>query len=283
MGILDLFSGSDSGIDAAIAANRKNASLYSNLATPQFKDFTPEQMKNITANYSTINEDPLIKSAQMSALAKMSGLADTGLTDADMAGYQQARDIGNQAQASGQAAALQNAQARGVGGSGLEFAMREMANQGAASKAQNAGLQQAADAARQKALYQQAYGSQLSGMANQENNLAGQNAGIINQFNAMNTNNQNATNRANVQANNQAFQYNQGQQQQNFQNQMSKANAIAGVNNQAGQIGAAQDAINKGKQGAIGGLIGAGIGYYGTGTADGAKTGAGIGQMVGGF
>lgn len=278
----------DDGSDAAKEANQRNRDLYNKLLPPKFQQYTPEQLKNVSANYQTINQDPLIKSAQESALAKMSGLADNGLTAADQANFQQARNIGSQQAASGNAAALQNAAARGVGGSGLEFAMREMANQGASQNAQNAGLQQASDSARQKAMYQQAYGQQLSGYANQQNNLAAQNTGIVNQFNAMNTNNQNDANRENTRNNNQAYQYNQGNQQRDYQNQLQKAGGIAGTNNEDARIAADRAAAQQGQVKAIGGLIGAGAGAYlgagtKTGAAAGAGMGAGFGQLLGGL
>ena len=92
MGLLDLF-GNTNGFDAANAANAANKQLYGNIQAPIFQNYTPEQLSNITANYQTVQQNPLLQSAQLSALAKMSGLADTGLTAADQAGYQQARDI----------------------------------------------------------------------------------------------------------------------------------------------------------------------------------------------
>jgi hypothetical protein len=67
----------------------------------------------------------------------------TGLSAEDQLNFEKARSLGAQQSQQGAQAALQNAAARGVGGSGLEFGMREQANQEAANRAQTAGLEQA--------------------------------------------------------------------------------------------------------------------------------------------
>jgi hypothetical protein len=247
--------GQDGGFDDARKANDANRRLLEAIKLPEYMEFAPELYENETANYELINENPLLKEAQASALAKMAGLAETGLSEVDQAGFEKARSIAGQVQKQGQAAALQNAQARGVGGSGLEFAMKEMANQDAASRAQEAGLQQAADSARQRALYAQAYGQQLAGVRGQDLQAESANKGIINQFNSMNTQNRNAVNNQNVDQRNNAFKYNEGLKDKRFGNEMSKATGVMNNNNQLADINMAQSAQRNAQTGA---LIGAG-------------------------
>lgn len=246
--------------DKGMSELEKNQALFGGIDIPQ-QNYTPEDYRYVGSydpqnySYQTVNEDPMIRSAQMSALAKMSGLADTGLSDVDKQGYDQARQIGAQQSRSGVDAALANAQARHVGGSGLEFAMREMADQGGAQRAQQGALQQAADSARQRALYQQAYGSALEGARNQDYRTQAGNTDIINRFNQMNTQNQNAAaqynlsqrqqmSNMNTQNHNAAQQYRNQLGQNYFGNQMAKAGGEAGANNMMAQGWAAQNAAN---------------------------------------
>lgn len=252
--------GDDKGFEAAREAASKNRDLLDAIKDPVYAQYAPELYSNESANYELINDNPLLKSAQMAALAKMAGLADSGLSDVDQAGYEKARDLGGQMQKAGTAAAMENAAARGVGGSGLEFATREIANQEASRRAQDAALTQAADSARQRALYAQAYGNQLAGVRSQDAQTATANAGIINQFNQMNTQNRNATNNANVNSRNDAFKYNEGLKDKTFNNQMARATGQMANNNQMADIAMAQSAQN---QAANNTLLNAGLTAYG--------------------
>lgn len=253
-----LFDHSD---DDAINQLKQNQALFGNLALPQFADYKPEQYSVVgqydpeKAQANTISEDPSVKTAQMNALNQLAGLSQTGLSDVDQAGYEKARQIGEQAAHSGLAAAMQNAQARGVGGSGLEFAMREMANQDAAGKAQDAALQQASDSARQRALYTQAFGNMAGNVRGQDFNANSANAGILNNFNMYNTGNANQAQQynlnnaqgianQNVTGANQAQQYNNQMKQQAYQDAYQKASGQAGANTATANGYAAQNAAN---------------------------------------
>jgi hypothetical protein len=228
----------------------KNQALYNNIALPDLKwqDYNPETYTTQDAQYQTISEDPMVRSAQLAALSKMAGLANTGLSDEDAAAFQKARAQGNQMSKAGTEAALANAQARGVGGSGLEFAMREAANQQGAERAQSAGLEQAATAARQRALYNQAYAQGMGSMRTQDMNANQANADIINRFNQANTAQRNSANFANVDMRNQAqMTNNQGKRdvaQQNFNNQLQRAGGQAQANTGMAGGYAAQNAAN---------------------------------------
>lgn len=165
----------------------------------------------------------------------------------------------------GTEAAIANAQARGVGGSGMEFAMREMANQQGAERASNAGLEQAAAAARQRALYNQMYQQGLGQMRQQDAQAGQYNNDVINKFNAMNTQNRNQMNQANVDMRNQAQKMNnQGRidmQQQNYDNQLKRAGGMAG---QYGNMANAEAAAGAARANERNQLIGVGAGLAGS-------------------
>jgi hypothetical protein len=277
---MGLFGGDDmKGIRAAEGANFANREMFNKIKEPTYEQYNPELYGMDSANYQLNEDDPVAKSAQMSALAKMAGLADTGLSPEDEAGYFKARQIGTQMAHAGTESALQNAQARGVAGGGMEFAMREMANQAGAQKAQEAALQQASDAARQKALYNQAYLTGTSQMRDQDYRTNAANTNIVNQFNQANTSARNQTANSNVDLRNNAFQYNQGLKDKDFSNQMTKANSMAGINNRAGEIGAAEAEAEQKKRAALGSAVGA-IGGGIMGGPAGASMGAGIGGAM---
>jgi len=274
--------GGDEGFNDARGALARNRGLYEMINDPDYIDYSPELLKSETANFELLNEDPLLRSAQMAALSKMAGLAETGLSEVDQAGYERARRLGGQVQKAGQGAAMQNAQARGVGGSGLEFAMRESASQQAAERAQDAGLQQAADSAKQRAMYQSAYGNALAGQRSQDMQAEGANKGIINRFNEMNTNNRNATNQGNANLRNQAFMYNQDLKDKKFQNQLGRADRSAGLNDRAAQISSAEAEASRARRAAMMGLAGGAIGGA-IGGGAGAQVGSNLGRATGGY
>jgi hypothetical protein len=246
---------------------REILKLYEGLETPdlQFRSYRPEEYSYIgdmtpeAAKHETISEDPRLKSAQMSHLAKLAGLAEDGLSDVDEATFMQAQLNAGQQARGNREAAMQNAAARGVSGGGLEFAMMEAGNQAAAQQAQMAQLQQAAESARQRALYSQAYGQQLGAVRGQDMNANAANADIINRFNLANTQTrndaqaQNLQNRqavmnANTQGRNNAQQYNaetgRAVQQQNYENQLKKTAGMAGAHQGMANTYAAQGAAN---------------------------------------
>jgi len=247
---MGLFS-DDSGFDEAKRANELNRNILDQIELPKYTEFNPNLYTNQSAQYQLTSDDPVARSAQLSALAKMSGLADTGLSDADQAEFTQAANQGNQLARSGNAAALNNAQARGVGGSGLEFLMREQANQDGAQRAQDAGMQTAANAAKQRALYNQAFLQGTSNMRDQDYRTNANNTNIINQFNQANTQARNQTNNANTGLQNQAFQYNQGLKDKNFNNQMSRATGQMNINNRDADISMGRSAQDNAQRNAI--------------------------------
>ncbi len=208
------------------------------------------------AQSSEIKEDPQLRSRQENVLNELAGLSHDGLSDVDKAGYDQARRVGEGVISSANGATLQNAQARGVAGSGLEMALRAQAAQAGADRSQQAGLQQAADSARQRALYEQAYGQAAAGVRGQDYTANAANANILNQFNMANTNTQNQAQQQNLAnrqtigntntaTHNQAQLQNNAIAQQGFQNQVTKATGQQAAGNAMASGYAAENAANQ--------------------------------------
>lgn len=275
---MGLVFGDDNG-SAAEEAVKKNLALLYSTALPDYEEWVPELYNTESSNYELVGEDPLIRSAQMQALSRMAGLAETGLSDADAADFNEARQAGNQLAKGSTDAAIQNANARGVGGSGLEFAMREAGGQAGAQRAQAGGLDVAANAAKNRALYQTAYGDALGEQRSGDNRINSQNTGIINQFNQQNTQNRNAVNQSNTDVRNDAFKYNEGLKDKRYQNEMQRVTGTSNLNNQAADVQLAQAEAERRKRQAVTGAVGAGVGAYFGGPA-GAQAGHSVGSAL---
>jgi hypothetical protein len=229
-------TGNDDGWNEARRNNAENRNLYEQIALPEYDEYVPGLYDAESYNHDEGGEDPMLKSKQMGNLNRLEQLANQGLSAEDEAGFAQARDIGAQQARSGTQAALANAEARGVAGGGMEFAMREMANQGGAQRSQAAGLEQAAAGARQRALQAQAYQSALGQNRDQDYRANSANTNIVNDFNSKNTQQRNSIGNANVDQKNSAFQYNQGLKDKKFNNQLNQADRRAGMNDRASQL-----------------------------------------------
>lgn len=194
---------------------------------------TPEQAQAALVEGSSmqaVQVDPSLMEAQMAALAELQNITSSGgMTAADKARLNQ---ISQQeaAQARGaREAILQNAQSRGMGGSGLELMAQLQNQQEAATRQANRDLD-VAGMAQERALQALMQQGQLAGQIS--NQSFGQQAQIaqaqdaIAQFNAQN---RQQANMFNAQAANQA-------QAANLQNQQNIANQNVNLRNQqAGQ------------------------------------------------
>jgi len=190
---------------------------------------TPEdavvQMQQ-ASSMAGITIPPAILSAQNMALTKMQQIADQGgLTAQDRAALAQIQDQQATASRGAQEAITQDAARRGVGGSGVELAQRLLANQAAATRGANAGLQVAADAEKRRMDAINNSATLSSNMRNQSFNEDAQKAqaqDAINRYNnmAVNTNNannvaaRNAAQAANLSAAQNVQQFNISQAQQ---------------------------------------------------------------------
>lgn len=275
-----LFGGSDSGFDEARAALEQNRALYGQIELPEYAEFIPELYTTESATADLVEEDPALRSMQLESLAKFSDLSEQGLSELDEAGFAKARAMGDQIARSKTDAALADAQVRGVAGGGQEFAAREQASQAAAQRAQEAALAEQTARAQQRQQYLQALAQQQSSMRDQDYKANAANTDVINRFNMQNTQNRNATRADNVDQRNSAFKYNEGLKDKRYQNELGRADRIAGINNRGAEISSAEDEQRRRRGAGMMGLIGAGIGAAVAPAGSGA-TGAMIGSQAG--
>ena len=256
----------DTSEEDAMAQLQNVINTYGSIKTPEYKQYRPEEIQYAgdfnpeLADAAQISEDPLIRSAQLSSINRMRDLEERGLSDVDAEGFLSSRRLGDQIARQGNAAAMQNAQARGISGSGLEFAMREQANQDAAVRAEAAAAAQAAESARNRANYAQLAQQGLSNIRAQDFGVNQANTNALNQFKQMNTGalNQaklgNLTRKENIGAQN-VGNRNQAQLQnneyltQNFQNQMARAAGLTGGYQGMAQGYGAQNAARAAERG----------------------------------
>lgn len=238
------------------------------------------------SEFNGISLDPNLKENQMSALSSIMDIGESGgMTLADKANLSKIASE-EQAQARGNRdAILQNAQARGVGGSGLEL-MAQLQNQQSSATRQSQRDLDVAAQAQARALEALMQGGNMSGqMIDQSFNQQAQKAGAndaIAKFNAQNQQQINMANTgarneaqagnlankqsiANQNANNQTAQNAQKAQiaQQMYDNEIKKRSGQANIaqSNAANQSQANQNSANAWNQ-TIGTGLGAGAAFY---------------------
>lgn len=216
---------------------------------------TPEDAKAALAGESAmsgITLDPSLKAAQLDALAGLQDISGNGgMTLSDQSNLNKIQDQINTSARGSREAILQNAQQRGMGGSGLEMLSQMQNQQDAATRASQQGTDIAAQA-KDRALQALIQGGETAGnIRGQDFNEKAQVAGAqdaISKFNAQNqqqvniantaarnnaqaANLQNKQNIANQNTNNANTQqqYNKNLKQQDFQNQLQIANGRNGV------------------------------------------------------
>lgn len=276
---------------------------YSNLETPEVTSMelqlqqlveqgvlTPEDAQAALVGESAmggITLDPNLKQAQLDALAGLQDISSSGgMTLSDQANLNKIQgDLQTQARGSREAI-LQNAQMRGMGGSGLEMLSQMQNQQDAATRANQAGTDTAASA-RDRALQALIQGGETAGNIrgqdfNEKSQIA-QAQDAISKFNAQNQQQINMTNTAarnNAQAANlqnkqnianqntananMQQQYNKNLKQQDFQNKKSIADGRSGI---ATQNAANQGANSQGAANAFNNMVGIGAtvagGFFG--------------------
>jgi hypothetical protein len=281
--------------DAAAKARQQAIDNYANIRVPTPEElsiqlqkeqsvgqYTPQQEALIQQGSSAMNgvaTDPRLKQAQLQALSSLQNISNNGgRTLQDQANENQVLGQSNQQEASNRAAILQNMQTRGMAGSGFELASQLAGQQGAATRA-NQQMTDINAQAQQRALQAIQMGGTMSGqMQSQDFGQQAQVASandIISRFNSQNaqsvagnnTDIQNKGQLTNLQNNqriadtntgfaNQQEMYNKNLGQQNFNNQIARANGMSGQ--QTNMAGA--DDSNAARTGAIGAGIGAGVG-----------------------
>ena len=241
--------------------------------TPEFAEIIKLQGNA----YKDIYVDPRLKAQQMETLERMKELSKTGMTAEDRADLARIAQEEGVAERGSREAIIQQAQMRGVSGSGLEQAQKLISQQEGASRRSARDTEIAGIAAQRKiqALEQagQLAGSIRSQEYGEQANIA-QAQQMLEQFNVQNTQAQlaeraraqNAAREANLRArqdlmnqnvglsNQEAMQRNQMAQQQ-FNNQMAIASGRAGQYQAGAQMIGQQNQVG---MGGMSGLLGAG-------------------------
>lgn len=190
---------------------------------------TPEDAKTALAGRSELDDvttDPRLKEAQMGALSQLQDIGSSGgMTLADKSNLNQI-SVDEATKAKGQRdAIIQNAQARGLGGSGLDLMAQLQNEQSAASNKSSRDLS-VAGTAQQRALDALMQEGTLAGnIQNQQFSQGATKANANDAISKFNTQNQNATNLANTQAHNAA-------QVTNLANKTNVANTNAALQTQ---------------------------------------------------
>jgi hypothetical protein len=242
---------------------------------------TPEQAQTFLQGDTGLKEisvDPRLKDSQMASLTALQDIANNGgLTMTDKSRLADIDSQVSQAERGSREAILQNARQRGVSGSGMELGAQLINQQGAAGRRHQGGLDVAAQAEQRalEALMQsgqlggqirgQEFGEQAQVQAaqdainrfNQQNRQAVQEANIGRRMQAQQTNlgERQRVADSNVNTRNDQQKFNKGLFQQNFQNEMTKANAQASALNNIAQ--SQQNSAGR-KDQFTGALIGAG-------------------------
>lgn len=238
---------------------------------------SPEQAQAASVDrnaYNSIIQDPRLKNSQLAALGKVEDIANSGMTATDRAAMNDIQSQNSSAERGSREAILQNAQQRGVGGSGLEMLAQLQNSQNSATRAADAGFD-VTKQAQQRALdaigQQSSMATNMRGQDNSEQQAKAQAANSIAQFNAQNrqatnTNNTNTNNAAqstnlssaqnladtNTNTRNTQQQYNKSLIQQDYNNRIGKATAVSGALGKEGAQEDAEKAANKK-------LVGAGV------------------------
>src|SRR5665213_2783896 len=232
----------------------------------------PQMEQAVTAQatqLANMQVDPQGRSAEVQALQEMSKVASSGGLDAQAQQQQaQATQAANANEAGQVGAITQAANARGTGGSGAQLAAELQGSQTDANTAAASGMSAAASA-QQRALQAMTSSAQMgSNLNSADYTQAANKAAAQDAINKFNTQNSQSVNNANTVANNQAQAQNLANTQnlananvdtsnkqevankalvqQQFNNEMAKANGEANAYNgvAAGQQAAGQSAAN---------------------------------------
>lgn len=138
----------ESGREAEAEAIMERArGLYDNITPAQLNDIAAEVLG--PSEFSKIRVDPRYEQAQNEALAKMEEMEEGGgFTLEDTANLNRVQNQLARNEMASRQAILENMRSRGVAGSGAELAMELSASQANADRAQQAGLDVAAQAQR---------------------------------------------------------------------------------------------------------------------------------------
>lgn len=246
-------------------------------------------------NARTISEDPLLRNKQLENLDSLRAVSEGKINaQRELDLYRAVQDANAMARARDEAS-LQSAQARGVGGGGLEFTMRQQGGQDAANRLQQAQMASAAQAALERLQATGQLQSGLSGMRDQDYRTNAQNTDIINKFNVMNSTRRQEALDKRAMLKNQADQYNKDRSDNQIlsqrridaglyptQESLRRSDLNQKLNLQYAPIFRLNDSFKTATQDAVGGAMGGDFGG-GMGGAMGGGGGAwsNIGSMIG--
>ncbi len=292
MGLLSGIFGSGGSGDTA-----KALETIQNVPLPVLKEYYPELYQQVVSlnpemesavnlgpsEMQGIATDPSLRAAQMKALNKLQGIGDAGGMDSQFLADQSRLESDINTNTRGrEEAIMQNLDTRGMAGGMSELVARNQAVQSGANTQAQMAMDKKAQAD-QRALQALISGGQMGGqMQAQDFSQAAQKAQAadsISKFNAANqqqvignnaatknnaqqwnaTNAQNTAN-SNTGLSNQSTQYNLDIAQRKYDNEMKKAQGVAGA---YGNSAASKDAARNGEMQLVGGLIGAGAAAYG--------------------
>lgn len=250
--------------------------------------------------YGDIKTDPTYKNNELEALRQLEEQSRDGYSAQDKADLGRIEQNSNRANRGRQGAIDQQIQGRGLGGSGLEFALKQQAAQDAAEQEALSGLEVNAQMQNRKQSAAQNLGQLSSQLQNNEFSQSAQKAQAADAISRFNTQNSNARQQYNNQGVNSTAQQNFQRANQTADNQtnadygyrkdslgVGQSNATTEYNNATDMYNreeAKKAAAAKKKSGmgsAIGGVIGGVAGAYFGGPA-GAAAGASVGSSVGG-
>jgi hypothetical protein len=250
-----------------------------------------------------VSVDPRLRDAQMNALAKLQEVGDTGLTPEDKANLNQIRRSSAQQAKAGDESILQNMQARGMGGSGQELALRGISNQQAMQNASQQGDQLAATAYKRAldAIAQSGQmGTSMEAQQFGEQSQVAQAQDAISKFNVANRQDVQQRNigsknaaenqlqvlkqgleEKRVDTANQQEIHNKELIQQDFENKLQKAMAVANAETGQASMYNAQGKAKAANTAAIGQNVSSGIGnMYAMGAFKGAGSSADKGTVI---
>lgn len=217
---------SAAGAGAAAGQNAEGRKILE-AALARFRDIPLPQLEKMLAETvgssaeGGVSADPQLAAAQRNVLAKIQQIEDKGgMTLEDQALLNRSMGAAARQESAGRAQIRNQMQARGVANSGADLAMQLQNQQGAAERANQSGLDVAAQAQRRAYDALLARGRMAGGMRDQdfgERSRAAQARDSLARFNAG--------------AQERAQQYNLNLPQRGFENQMRLTGASAGMEN----------------------------------------------------
>lgn len=222
---------------------------------------TPEleqQINQGVSKVSQIQEDPMMREAQLSALSGLKQVSQSGLRPEDRAALSQIRQQAQRDNQAKQQQILQNMQSRGIAGSGNELAAQLAASQSAAESQERAGMDISSQASQRALQALRDSGGLAGNIREQDFGVESVKAGAEDELNRFNIQNQrdvqyrnvsakNAAQAANLGALQNASDMNVGAQNQEYAAQRNRAADVYGM--QANKAGMMSDMLSsKAKQ-----------------------------------